>query len=240
MNKIVVCDKLSWLVTSKLILKRLYAFLDGKEKISDLLLKLPTGYTERILTDSIATFKGGEDVEIKVNIIGTHSRQNYRYGRKGPLIIDAITADNTNIKLVFFKINQQYASQFEIGTIKTIGGKIELDTIQGYKIVHPRLIKEESTIQHFPIINKQHSIQIIPIYRSIEGISQTSYISIIKQCFELIKTDVTQEWISSEIIKRLQLPNFIKSLYALHFPKNITDINNNEKYKRRLAFDEML
>ena len=74
-------------------------------------------------------------------------------------------------------------------------------------------------------------------YSSVAGISPKTIQKIYKEEIEKLK-DIG-EWHTDEFLKRMEWPTWYEAIYNLHNPKNITDVNKESKFYKRLAFDEI-
>jgi RecG-like helicase len=49
-----------------------------------------------------------------------------------------------------------------------------------------------------------------------------------------------EEWLSVDLIKKYQFHSFEDSLKRIHFPDNLEDVENKDKYRKRLSLDELI
>ena len=77
-----------------------------------------------------------------------------------------------------------------------------------------------------------------PIYSLTYGLSQRI---VIKYIDEILKSLPTfDEWIDSKIIQKYTFHDWNTSINLLHNPRNSDHLINNNIYRRRLAYDELL
>ena len=110
-----------------------------------------------------------------------------------------------------------------------MSGKLEYFR-NSYQITHPSHIIETTAINEIKNIE--------PIYSLTAGLSQKIISKYIEQI--IINLPDLNEWIDELYLKKYKFSNWKKSIVKIHNPNKIEDISNQNIFRRRLAFDELL
>jgi len=110
-----------------------------------------------------------------------------------------------------------------------VSGKLEYFR-NSYQITHPSHIIETTAINEIKNIE--------PIYSLTAGLSQKIISKYIEQI--IINLPDLNEWIDEIYLKKYQFSNWKESIIRIHNPNKIEDISNQNIFRRRLAFDELL
>ena len=192
------------------------------EKISDLLLNLPQGYTDRSNLQTLDNLEIGKITTIKVRPI------KYNFPRIRNLPNKVICEDEGGtIDIVFFNSREGYIRKIlPINSLVIISGKINYFK-KRYQITNPSYV--------VPHEKENYVNKIIPRYSLTEGLTAKIYRKIIEQV--LIKITDLNEWHSEKILQEIGNVSWMKSIKCLHEQKE-NEITS--KYYRRLAYDEIL
>ena len=184
--------------------------------IEDLLLYYPFRY-EDFKDKSILDLADGEKAVITGTVVTPASIQYYGFKRNR--LSFKIKQGEAVISVSFF--NQPYlADKIEMGRDVAVFGKWDSikSAITGMKI----LAQVEDDMQ--------------PVYRVVQGLSQTALVKAIKAVFELGAYDWLTENLPQILIEKYRLLGRSQATVAMHFPKNL------EEYKqalRRIKFEEL-
>ena len=74
-------------------------------------------------------------------------------------------------------------------------------------------------------------------YSSVTGISAKTIQKIYNE--EIKKLSEIDEWHDKDFIKKLNWPTWYESIFRLHNPENLSDIDKESKFYKRLAYDEI-
>jgi ATP-dependent DNA helicase RecG len=195
----------------------------GLENIQDLLFYLPFRYDDFSSLSKIADLNAGQTVNIRgeVQLI-----QNKRSFKRRLNITEALISDESDsIKVIWF--NQPFiAKNIKVGDLVSLAGRVSesqgqltMNSPQYEKVYSNELI---------------HTQGLIANYHLTEGLSQKQLRYFIRQVIQL--SDIVEEWLPTNIIKRFELLNLKDALKKIHFPKNLTDA---ETARQRLAFSEL-
>jgi len=192
------------------------------EKISDLLLNFPHGYTDRSNLQTLDKVEIGKITTIKVKVI----KYNFPRVRNLPNSV-ACEDDKGKINIVFFNSREGYIRNvLKLNSFVIISGKINF--FRGkYQIVNPAYI--------VPIEKEKYVNRIIPKYSLTDGLTEKIYRKLIEQVLKKINN--LEEWHDKKTLEKIGNVSWAKSILHLH-EKNENDINS--KYYRRLAYDEIL
>ena len=113
--------------------------------------------------------------------------------------------------------------------IRFVSGKLEYFR-NTYQITHPSHIIETKGINEIKNIE--------PIYSLTAGLSQKIISKYIEQIIKNIPD--LNEWIDEFYLKKYRFSNWKNSIVRIHNPDKIEDTSNQNIYRRRLAFDELL
>jgi len=192
------------------------------EKVSDLLLNLPQGYTDRSNLQTLDKLEIGKITTIKVRPV------KYNFPRIRNLPNKVICEDDRGkIDIVFFNSREGYIRKIlPLNSIVIISGKINYFK-KKYQITNPSYV--------VPHEKEDYVNKIIPKYSLTEGLTEKIYRKIIEQV--LMKITDLSEWHNEKILKKIGNVSWAKSVKCLHEQKQ-NEITS--KYYRRLAYDEIL
>ena len=192
--------------------------------VIDILWKQPRNYVFRNLYPNIASCLQGDIVTLEVtigkhDIPARHSKTPYR--------ISAFD-DSGEISLVFFKAGSAYMqSNYPEGEKRYISGRIEMYG-DARQMPHPDFIEEN--INNIPTVE--------PIYPQCAGVSSKVFTRTVKTALQNLPD--LNEWLDSKILEKYKWHSFSDSLRALHNPQSKSDTDEDNIYRKRLAYDELL
>ena len=195
----------------------------GITTAGDLLFYLPFRYDDFSSSLPIAKLKDGETV----NIIGTIDLiQNKRSAHRKMQITEALLRDDSGyLKLIWF--NQSFITRnLKVGDEISVSGRVH-DSYGQMQMTSPNYEK----ISSLDLINTKG---LIPNYHSTNKLSQKQIRFLIKQVLPL--ANKIEDWLPSDIRKRLGLVDLKTALYQVHFPSSNKEIIDSQ---RRLAFTEL-
>ena len=138
--------------------------------------------------------------------------------------------NETPIDIVFFYARHPVVKKnLPEEAIRFVSGKLEYYR-NTYQITHPSHIIETKGINEIKNIE--------PIYSLTAGLSQKIISKYIEQIIKNIPD--LNEWIDEIYLKKYRFSNWKNSIVRIHNPDKIEDISNQNIYRRRLAFDELL
>ncbi len=192
------------------------------EKISDLLWSLPKYFNDRSKVVSLDNLEIGKIATIKVQVL------KYNFPRIRGLPNKVYCADmKGKIDIVFFNSREGYIRKIlPINSYVTISGKINYFK-KKYQITNPEYVLPE---------DKENYVEKpIPKYSLTEGLTDKAYRKIIDQV--LTKIVKLEEWHDATTLNKFGNVSWLDSVKNLH---SKDDSNLNDKYYRRLAYDEIL
>ena len=183
-------------------------------KISDLLLYLPTALVHRTIIDNIYKAQIGDNIVIQDSV----HKHIAPFSTKQPYTI--LGESGLNIKLFQYKAG--YIKKYlDIGSKISVAGKISSIAT----IIHPDYIK----LGH----------QDIPLIEAIYPLSQRTgkffFNNLMQKALKKIPT--LKEWIPSNVLDLYDWDSWKNSMITIHNPENINKFN---KAMERLAYDEIL
>ena len=194
-------------------------------RLLDIIFHLPTSLIKRLKVESLK-----EEYLFKRIIVSGKVKNSWFSYKRPKISIVSIEINDQLLEIIYFNVNKNwFSSNFVKENEILISGEL---TKKGNKwqIIHPDNIQS---------INSK---EIIPIY-------ETTYPLTSGLSHKKIKTAITysvstvpnfSEWINTELLIKYNWFNFNQSLYKLHFPKTKKEVENNDLYRERLAFDEAL
>ena len=204
----------------------------GIYTIEDLLFFLPRDYEDRRRVTPIADLKEGQ----RAVVFGEILKSGITYFSRRKIFYAYITDGTGFLTLKWFNFNERVwrniltpgKNFYVIGEVSRFGRELE--------IIHPELIEEDD--EEKLAIEIGH---IVPIYSSIEGVSEKYFRKVIKNAVEEYG-DYLNNYIPIEILRKRKLVPLNIAIKNLHFPEpseNILLLKREESvYHKSLAFDE--
>ena len=194
----------------------------GITTLEDIILRFPRKYEDRREIVPVADLVEGKDQLIQVKVL-SRRYSGFRYKKKSPLLL--LCEDDTGrIEIVFF--NGAYiANLFNAGSEYTFYGKVSVNR-GSFQMVHPEFHRKG---------DPDDIRGIIPVYPSIDGVSQNEYRRLVHDCEPLI--DNMPEWLPGDIASEYRLADPSFAIRNIHFP---TDEKKVRQARFRLVFDELM
>ena len=199
----------------------------GINRISDLILFLPTFLINKTKLSDISSVSNGDSCLFIGTITKVFQTRNYK-----PNLILTIDVGSANIQIRFLhkiiiysglKINMKV----RISGVVRIKGKL-------VEMIHP-----EVEI----ISNKKQIENVVPYYKTKKMISQNKIRSFIKHAYDYVCSKNNADIFSDEILENLEIPYYIDALKYCHFPSSDDyDISNAnfELGRQRFVIEELL
>ena len=164
-------------------------------------------------------------VTLKIRIL-EHKSSKFR---RLPYRINCLSGENS-INIVYFNARHPVMrSTLPIGKEKYVSGKLEYYK-NTFQITHPTHVFDANEINQL----KESE----PVYSLTSGLSHRIVLKYLDKILNSLP--IFDEWIEESIIKKYSFYSWNLSIRAIHNPENTEDFVNNNIYRRRLAFDEML
>lgn len=194
------------------------------QTIRDLLLTLPRRYDDFSRCRSISAVLSGEVVTFQGVVIACEQKKTFR--RHVQITQVKVEDDTGVVRCDFF--NQPWLSkQLPIGTVVRLSGKVEIDPIFG---AHMRAPLWEPADQVSIATGK-----VAPVYGLTDGLAQKTYRRLVQRALELAVPQ--EESVVTMLMTRLGFLSLAHALRAVHEPTTLEDA---EKGRERLAFEELL
>ncbi len=195
----------------------------GLETLEDALLYFPLRHEDWRTQIDIKNVHAGDMVTLAGELTALRTRKLFR--RRVSAITEARLEDETaSIPLIWF--NQPYLQKtLAIGQRYFISGRIETKG-ESFQMVNPTFERQTADPTHQ---------RLVPVYPSIDGLSQRQIRSVIAQALEF--ANLIPDHLSTEITERWQLLPRADALRAIHLPEN-HDVA--AAGVRRMQFDELL
>ncbi len=204
---------------------KLSKYLKNKkiEKINDLLWHFPYSSTDRTNMVALDNLEVGKIQTIKVKVL------RYNFPRIRNLPNKVICEDEKGkINIIFFNSKENYIKTvLPINNWVIISGKVNYYK-KTFQITNPDYI---TTLDKIDYIKRK-----IPKYSLTDGLNEKSYRKIIENV--IFNLPEVEEWHDKKIIQKFGFKSWKESILKIHNPEKNIDLNN--KYFRRLAFDEII
>lgn len=194
----------------------------GVKTCGDLIRYYPRAYDEFKAPVHASEVRSGEINAVKLTIIGSIMKRHVR----NLSIIAFEAADQTGkIKMTYF--NAPYlASSLKSGTTHIFRGMVQKKG-NFLTMDQPKMYKIE---EYAALMGKMQ-----PRYPLVKGLTNNTVIKAMEQAFKNIGH--IDEFVSADILKRLDLVGISEATRGIHFP---SDKNELEDARRRLAYNEFL
>ena len=190
----------------------------------DLFLNLPTGAIDRRFCPKLDQLEVGKVSTIFVTPI----KYNIPRFRNLP---NKVTCKDEygQIDIIFFNSRENYIKQIlPLNNEVIISGKVNVYKNK-FQITNPEYIQS---------VEKENDIKkIMAKYSSVTGISAKTIQKIYNE--EIKKLSEIDEWHDKDFIKKLNWPTWYESIFRLHNPENLSDMDKESKFYKRLAYDEI-
>ena len=195
-----------------------------KNKI-DLILNLPSGAIDRRFCPKLDQLEIGKISTIFVRAI----KYNIPRFRNLPNKVKC-QDEFGEIDIVFFNSRENYIKQIlPLNSEVVISGKVTAYKNK-FQITNPEYVQS---------IDKENDIKkIMAKYSSFNGISNKTVQKIYD--LEITKLKEIPEWHDINLIKKFNWVSWTESIRRLHNPFELSDLEKNSKYFKRLAYDEIL
>jgi ATP-dependent DNA helicase RecG len=196
----------------------------GLETVGQAIAYYPFRYDDFSCQSSIVEARMGETANFVgvIDIIDTR-----RSPRRRMYLTEAILNDGTGqLRLVWF--NQPFlARNLHEGDRLSVAGRISQDLL-GLVMASPQYEKINQ------INESRHTSGLVPIYRTISGITPKQLRVVIDQALQLSET---VDWLPDQIVNKRGLWPLATAVTNIHRPQ---DLDSIKKARQRLAFDELL
>ena len=206
----------------------------GIHSAQDLLFHLPFRYEDRTRIHPIGALYPGARVLLE----GEVEHSAIVRGRRAMLLV--VISDGTGrITLRFFHFRAAQKQQFSKGTRVRCYGEVR-GGYQGLDMVHPsykRILSEK---------DEAVSDRLTPVYPSVEGLGQASWIKLSDQALKLLQSQQLEleELLPDDLQGNLQIPSLANALAYIHRPPVGADVaalvERRHPAQQRLALEELL
>ncbi|MDX1380709.1 MAG: ATP-dependent DNA helicase RecG [Xanthomonadales bacterium] len=215
---------------------RLQATLEqlGIRRVEDLLFHLPLRYEDRTRLHPIGGLYPGARAQIE----GEIEHAAIVRGKRSMLV--AVLADGTGrITLRFFHFRAAQHKQMTRGTRLRCYGEVRAG-YQGLEMIHPSY-RRLAPGREVPVADR-----LTPVYPTVEGLGQASWISLTDQALEQLKAGALEleELLPRDLRGNLRLPSLAAALAYIHRPPAGADVaalvERRHPAQQRLALEELL
>ena len=201
--------------------------------IINFLFYIPLKAINRFENTSLKTIEHGSIITCEVEVVEINIPPfNFRKKNNISRIITFGLDQEKHIRLdlIYFGQNTQYLKNiFNVGKKILVSGKFESFSGIG-QIVHPDYVTNSDKTNTIPKIET--------IYPLFHGFNQKFISKLISECLK--KIPYFEEWLSQDMINKLNLPTWKESIVKIHNPDSMSDTESTSNYRRRLALDELI
>ena len=194
-------------------------------RLLDIIFHLPNSIIKRVKINSL------KDEHLYKRIIINGKVKSTWFSYKKPKIsIVTLEVSNQILEIIYFNVNRNwFLNNFIKDNEIIVSGEL-IKKGNKWQVIHPDYIQ----------IKKLE--EIIPIYETTYPLTSGLSHKKIKAAVKYSTSEIPgfSEWINSELLKDKNWQSFNKSLFKLHFPKTLEEVENANLYKERLAYDEAL
>jgi len=193
--------------------------------VLDLLWHLPVALIDRRYQPPIASAENGRIATLAVHVEQHLPARNKRMPYKV-----RCSDESGFLTLVFFRAREDYLKKvLPEGDDVIVSGKV--DHFQGeIQISHPDFIVAASELDQIPAVQ--------PVYGLTAGLTAKPLLKAIQAAKDLAPD--LPEWIDPGFLERNNWQSWRESLLASHKPENLDDIALTNRFRERLAYDELL
>lgn len=196
----------------------------GGDRVIDVLLHFPSNLSKR--TSDEKYFKDGEKLTVVLNVLD-HIVPKYK---KSPYKIVGQTEFGNEVTIIYFNYRIPYLRKIlPIGGSFAVSGNASRE-LDGIKIVHPDIIAAPQQAKHY--------VGSEPVYSLVTNLSLKTLRYVIASALKLIPKSI--DWISVDLKKQYGLVDFSEALRRIHYPESEEDLLLVNKFRKRIAIDELL
>ncbi|HDL04423.1 MAG TPA: ATP-dependent DNA helicase RecG [candidate division Zixibacteria bacterium] len=201
----------------------------GVHCIRDLLYYLPRRYIDRSMIVPIGSLKAN----MTATVIGKVMGSGILMGRRKRLEV-VLGDDSGYISLIWFAGYKYLEKMFKKGDILSVTGQVTY--FQQRQIVHPEVERIEDEAAELI-----HTGRIVPVYPSTgalkkAGITGRALRQLVSRALEMVG-DRIDDYLPDKFRKEIDLQALGNALHLIHYPEKVDD---PERARKRLAFDELL
>ncbi len=206
----------------------------GIHNVQDLLFHLPLRYEDRTRVHPIGALYPGARALVE----GEVEHATIVRGRRATLVV--VISDGTGrVTLRFFHFRAAQKNQLSRGTRLRCYGEVR-GGYRGLDMVHPsykRILSEQ---------DEAVSDRLTPVYPSVEGLGQASWIKLSDQALEQLQNHhlELEELLPDDLRGNLQIPSLASALAYIHRPPAGADVaalvERRHPAQQRLAMEELL
>ena len=186
---------------------------------------IPYNVIKREKHSNIQDAKVNTLVSIKIKILD-HKPSKFK---RQPYRINCLCEDTPLDIIYFYARHPVVRATLPIGKEKIVSGKLEYFR-NTYQITHPSHIVDSYNLDQIKDIE--------PIYTLTSGLSHRLVIKYIEKILKSLPN--FNEWIDTDTIKKYSFKKWNTSILSIHNPENSKNLIDNNIFRRRLAYDELL
>ena len=204
----------------------------GLATVADLWTHLPLRYEDRTALTPIAELQPGQPAQVCAQVQAAEVVM-----RRTRMLVVVINDGSGSMTLRFFRFRQAQVASFSPGRRVLCFGEARASLV-GLEMSHPR----------YQFLGDQEQAPVsgtlTPVYPRGEGISVERIGDLVAQALAQLPASAQLEWLASDQLKRLGLPDLAQALRWVHQPPPDTDLSalaeGQHPARRRLALEELI
>ncbi len=224
------------------------------ERVIDAVMHVPIDYELWYRVDTLDKIEAKEYclIETTIDDVKIPKISPYIAARKHiPIVINTTTFDGYKLDLVFFNIPIFILSQYKRGQRIVCQGKLLIDKNKKRSITNPSITTRIQGVHGCMCVHRLKQLEyegvnidekidnIMPIYSLTNGVRQNQIISLMEKILNSEMFDFSQ-LDNCDFILNTSMPSAKESIKKLHFPSSIHDIFNDSKFRKKIAFLELI
>jgi RecG-like helicase len=157
-----------------------------------------------------------------------------KYNRRSPFIVICEDMYKQRIHILYFNLHENQIKNFlKKGNTYRVSGKLEVSK-SSFQIIHPLNIFSKESINNYENIYPEYDL-------SRKRINKKIFRNVINNNIKAFSdNNFPQEWIPRGVIEKYEWYSFRDSLLNIHKPHKEFDKNELNRFRTRIAFDELL
>jgi len=204
----------------------------GIYTVQDLAFYLPLRYEDRTRITPLAQIRAGLVVQVEGVVVSC----SVEVGRKPSLLV-RVRDDTGEIGLRYYFFNAQQKARFTPGRKFRVFGEPRAGR-SGLEMYHPETEKADDGLA------AQVVSGLTPVYPTTEGVQQKRLRDLCLQAVAELAQYPVREWLPTDLLAELNLPELNRAILYLHQPPVNTDLQalsaGKDPCQQRLAMEELL
>jgi ATP-dependent DNA helicase RecG len=204
----------------------------GCSNFFDLLIHLPNRFiVKQFEPEALSTIAEGKHIIISISVKKVLQREGNQWSKKLTKV-SCYNRFDEELELVFFNYFPEYIFRnIKLGSKLIVSGDLKKTSAGRLQLMHPKIYRTLSEIK-----------KIEAIYPMVSGLSSAYLNKLILLCIENLekKKFFVGEWLEPELLSKHNWLGFFESIKSLHGLQDEKKLEQQDKLRERIAFDELL